>query len=212
MPVKIKSERLPLIEPIRPVRLPEPFDHPDWIFELKHDGFRAVAYVSNGECVLVSRTNYRYKSFTRLCSAIPKQLAVANAVLDGEIVTLDDDGRSQFKELLYRRGEPLFYAFDLLWLNGRDLRHLPQLERKRQLRLIVRKQSNARVLFADYIDGRGADFYRVVCETDLEGIVAKHKQEPYSSTARWFKIKNPKYSQLEGRDELFERRKQSTKD
>ena len=116
-------------------RAAKPFDHPDWVFELKHDGFRAVAYIEQGKCRLVSRRDFQYKRFDKLCAAIGKELRVKDAILDGEIVCLDSAGRSIFTPLLFRRSEnPCFYAFDLLWLNGRDLRKQPLLERKRLLR------------------------------------------------------------------------------
>ena len=66
-----------------------PFDHPDWLFELKHDGFRAVAYVADGECRLVSRRNHQHKSFAPLRAAIAGELRVTDAILDGEIACLD---------------------------------------------------------------------------------------------------------------------------
>ena len=99
----------------------EPFSHADWLFELKHDGFRALAFVQDGKCRLVSRNGNDFKSFTNLCAAIPKHLKAKSAALDGEIVCLDEQGRSQFNELLFRRGEPRFFAFDLLWCDGKDL-------------------------------------------------------------------------------------------
>jgi bifunctional non-homologous end joining protein LigD len=125
---------LPNIKPLELSRRIEPFDDRDWIFELKFDGFRCLAYVEDGQCKLVSRRDNVYKSFDGLRAAIAQELRVEDAILDGEIVCLDTQGRSLFKELLYRRGNPFFYAFDLLWLNGRDLRQLPFLERKRMLR------------------------------------------------------------------------------
>jgi bifunctional non-homologous end joining protein LigD len=91
----------------------EPFDDRNWIFELKHDGFRAVAYVADGQCRLVSRRDNVYKSFDGLRAAIAHELRVKDAILDGEIVCLDALGRSQFKQLMFRRGNPFFYAFDL---------------------------------------------------------------------------------------------------
>src|SRR5881296_175670 len=84
----------------------EPFSHPDWLFELKHDGFRALAFVQNGRCRLVSRNGNEFHSFTALGSALPSELKAESAVLDGELVCLDETGRSQFEELLFRRGEP----------------------------------------------------------------------------------------------------------
>src|SRR5689334_21086079 len=103
-----------------PLKTRAAFDHPDWLFELKHDGFRSLAFISDGECVLVSKKNNAYKTFDPLRFALSR-LRVNDAVLDGEIVCLDRNGRSQFYELMRRRGQPIFYAFDLLWLNGEDL-------------------------------------------------------------------------------------------
>jgi len=101
----------------------QPFDNPDYIFELKHDGFRAVVYLQNGECRLVSR-NQRNLGFDALKRSLAK-LPVQTAILDGEIICLDSKGVSQFNQLLSRKGEPILYAFDLLWLDGEDLRQMP---------------------------------------------------------------------------------------
>jgi len=90
----------------------EPFDHSDYIFELKHDGFRAIAYLQNGECKLVSR-NQRNLGFEALKRSLAK-LPVENAILDGEVICVDAQGVSQFNQLFSRKGEPVFYAFDLL--------------------------------------------------------------------------------------------------
>jgi bifunctional non-homologous end joining protein LigD len=95
----------------------EPFDSEAYVFELKIDGFRELAHVSGDGVRLVSRSANTYKSFSRLCAAIYSAIA-CEAVLDREIVCLDSDGRSQFYELLRRRGEPVFYAFDVLWCDG----------------------------------------------------------------------------------------------
>src|SRR5262252_5298616 len=104
------------------VRTREAFDHADFVFELKYDGFRALAYVDAGSCRLVSRKNHVCKAYAPLCEWIGKHLRAENAVLDGELTCLDEEGRRQFNRLLRRRGEPVFVAFDLLWLNGHDLR------------------------------------------------------------------------------------------
>src|SRR5437867_3912916 len=97
---------LPRLEPMRLARRPEPFDHPDWLYEVKFDGFRALAYIEDGKCRLVSRRRNEYKSFRELCVSIASHLNGHTAVLDGEIVCLDQFGRSQFYELMFRRGSP----------------------------------------------------------------------------------------------------------
>jgi bifunctional non-homologous end joining protein LigD len=185
-------------------RLPVPFDHPDWLFELKYDGFRALAYVDNGNVQFVSRKGNIYKSFANLCAALAQTLT--HAVLDGEIVNIGSDGKPQFYDLLTRRSPQQFVAFDVLWHDGRDLRNLPLIERKRILRRIIPKETPC-LLYADYIEARGVAMFRRVCEMDLEGIVAKRKDGLYTpEETTWVKIRNPHYSQMEGRRELFEKR------
>jgi bifunctional non-homologous end joining protein LigD len=185
-------------------RFGKPFSDPDWIFEVKHDGFRALAYVVEGHCHLVSRRNYVYKSFGTLCESVAANVKVEDAVLDGEVVSLDQNGHSQFNRLMYRRGDPYFYAFDLLWLNGEDLREWTLLDRKRALRKIV-PRDGSRVLYVDHVIGRGEDLFKLACARDLEGVVAKWKRGRYMEGERtsWIKIKNRKYSQSIGREKLF---------
>jgi len=113
-----------------------PFCHSDWIYEIKWDGFRALAYVEDGVCQFVSRNGNVFKSFPDLTSGLPRELQAGVAVLDGEIVCLDSDGKSQFEELLYRPGEARFQAFDLLLCDGDDMRYSPLVERKSRLRAI----------------------------------------------------------------------------
>jgi bifunctional non-homologous end joining protein LigD len=111
----------------------KPFDHPDYLFELKHDGFRTIAYIDSGDCRLVSR-NLKALPFKSQRASLTA-ITVANAILDGEIVVLDYSGVSQFNALLSRKGKEVavFYAFDLIWMNGTDLRELPLVERKKRL-------------------------------------------------------------------------------
>jgi bifunctional non-homologous end joining protein LigD len=193
---------------MRLAQRPQPFDHPDWIFEIKYDGFRALAYIENGESDLVSRKSHTYKSFRELREDLATCIKVENAIIDGEIVCLGEDGRPQFYELLYRRREPFFCAFDLLWLNGEDLRVLPLYERKKRLRKLIPRSKKSRLLFSDHIEHNGRDVFQAACGMDLEGIVAKLKHAPYMADGRrsstWIKIKNPRYTQAEGRHELFE--------
>jgi bifunctional non-homologous end joining protein LigD len=195
---------LPRIQPINPARIAQPFDHLDWIFELKHDGFRAVAYVESGSCRLISRKQIQYKSFAGLATAVAG-LRAKNAMLDGEIVCLDKFGRSQFRELMHRRRQDVtFYAFDLLWLDGEDLRSLPLLERKRRLKRLLK--GRAGLLYAAHVERRGTQLFEAICSKDLEGVVCRHKLAPYvEKPATWFKVINPDYSQMRGRKEMFDK-------
>ena len=182
----------------------EPFDHPDYIFELKHDGFRAIAYLQNGESKLVSR-NQRNLGFEALKRSLAK-LPVENAILDGEVICVDAKGVSQFNQLLSRKGEPVFYAFDLLWLDGEDLRRRPLVERKKRLARLVQAAKCPRLLYAQHIEQHGKGFFAEICARDLEGVVAKRKLGIYKDDQTgWVKLKNPTYSQAEGRHELLTR-------
>jgi bifunctional non-homologous end joining protein LigD len=171
----------------------EPFDHPDYLFELKHDGFRALAYISEGHCELISRRRNAYKSFQELREHLAG-LKVKDAVIDGELVCLDSKGRSIFNELLFRRGSPVFYAFDILYLNGRDLRQTPLIERKEKLRAVIEKSALPDVICGKFVEGRGIDLFNAVVRMNLEGVVAKRKTGTYSVVSSWLKIKNPNYT------------------
>ena len=204
----IPVSKLPaFFQPMALFRRPQPFSHPDWVFEIKHDGFRGLAYVEGDHARLLSRRGNGYKSFGELSSWIARHLNVEDAVLDGEIVCLDPDGRSQFNDLLYRRRDPHYYAFDLLWLNGRDLRDQPLLKRKEILRGII-PQAPSRILYSDHLEREGEQLFDFTCQYDLEGVVAKWKHGSYlpnSSATTWIKVKNPAYSQMDGRSEQFEK-------
>jgi bifunctional non-homologous end joining protein LigD len=182
---------------------PSAFDHPDFLFELKHDGFRALAYISSGRCELVSRRRNSYKSFGELRRRLG-ELRVKNAVIDGELVCLDSEGRSIFNELLLRKGCPIFYAVALLYLNDRDLRQLPLIHRKEKLRRLIEKSGLTDVICGKYVEERGVDVFNEVCQRNLEGVVAKRKSRTYSTVSGWLKIKNPDYTQSDQRHEMFE--------
>jgi bifunctional non-homologous end joining protein LigD len=187
--------------PMRLLRIPDPFDHPDFLYEVKHDGFRALAYVERGDCQLVSRNGYTFKAWPELADEIARTVRCASAVLDGEVCCLEPDGRTNFYRLMFRRDRPFFYGFDVLTIDGEDLTTLPLVERKRRLRAIL-PRNHARLLYVDAIGERGTDLFRLACRRDLEGIVAKWAYGAYQCDGRgtsWLKIKNPHYSQMEGR-------------
>jgi bifunctional non-homologous end joining protein LigD len=139
-----------LFPPMLLGRKAEPFDHPEWIYELKYDGFRALAVVEYGRCTLLSRNGHPFASFSELASRIGYAVMPRNVVMDGEIVCLDDKGRCQFNDLLFRRGEPCFVAFDLLQKNGNDLRTERLLDRKHELRRAVRGLSP--IIYAEHVE------------------------------------------------------------
>jgi bifunctional non-homologous end joining protein LigD len=177
---------------------------------------------------LVSRNRNVFKSFPGLCEGLARDLRGHRCILDGEIVCLDSHGKSQFRDLLFRRAEPYFYAFDILWdehpwsddeqerrrfRNGEDTRYLPLCDRKLRLRAVVPK-GGQRLLYCDHVDGDGEGLFRLACEHDVEGVVAKHKFAPYlpDREPTWLKIRNTQYSQWAGREELFERERERNPD
>jgi ATP-dependent DNA ligase len=178
-------------------------------YELKIDGFRSLAYVENGQCDLVSRNGNTFRNFKNLAQRIGENLRVDNAVLDGEIACVDDLGRSVFNDLLFRRRECVFFAFDLLFLNGEDLRELPLIQRKARLkRLLRRKRSPA--LYVDLTSKRVAvsssrrsanSTWRALWRSGSRPPI----ERPRSPPRIWIKVKNPRYSQAEGRHELLHR-------
>ena len=169
-----------------------PFSHPDWLFEIKWDGFRALLHSDANGIRLVSRNGNQFKSFPGLCDGLVRDLKGRRCVLDGEIVCLDAQGKSQFRDLLCHRAEPVFYAFDILWdqhawsddeigrrrfANGEDLRFLALNDRKLRLRARVPRKAE-RLLYCDHVGADGEVLFRLACEHDLEGIVAKRKSYP----------------------------------
>jgi bifunctional non-homologous end joining protein LigD len=134
-------------------------------------------------------------------------LQLENAILDGEIVCLDKEGVSRFSQLFWgHKGEPILYVFDLLWLNGEDLRQLPLVSRKERLRGLIDSSKSARVMYAQHVEGRGKQFFEEICTRDLEGIVGKRRFGIYKDNGNsWIKIKNRSYSQAEGRHEMLKR-------
>jgi bifunctional non-homologous end joining protein LigD len=168
----------------------------------------AVAISDDGQGELVSRNGSVFRGFAELAFWIATHLRVENAILDGEICCLDESGRPTFRDLIFRKRQCIFIAFDLLYLNGKDLRALPLIERKAVLKRLIRRK-RARMFYLDHVEVGG----RLVCEQivkmDPEGVVCKQKNSPYKVTEKpsryWIKVKNSRYSQLEGREELFER-------
>jgi bifunctional non-homologous end joining protein LigD len=120
------------------LRRPLPFDDSDWIFELKLDGFRALAVLENGHAELLSRNGHAFASFSGLGKSIAAALPdPGKTVLDGEIVCLDESGKPQFYDLLFHRQAPSFFVFDLLISGGKDWRREQLMDRKQELRRLL---------------------------------------------------------------------------
>ena len=133
--------------------------------------------------------------FAGLGDRIAASLDVGDVIIDGEVFAPDETGRPQFYDLLRGTRAPAYVAFDLIWLNGADLRALPLTERRRHLQNIL-PAGSAIISEALSVAGRGHKLFELMCAHDLEGVVAKRLKDGYGSRVRWLKIKNPGYSQM----------------
>lgn len=185
----------------------QPFSSPDWLYEVKWDGMRALANIGDGHLRLTSRrgrcVTAQYPELQSVCEAVD----ATKAVIDGEIIVADAEGHSDFDRLMNRmrveswqrvewerRQAPVtFVAFDLLFLEGRDLRQQPLFERKSLLRQLL--TPGGHVAYSDHVEEDGEAFYQAVCDRGIEGVVAKRKDAPYISSGRrtrlWLKWKRP---------------------
>lgn len=193
---------LPQVEPIILAGRPDPFDDPEWLFEPKYDGFRGVVYASSLGCEIRSRRDFQFDRFGDLCNRIAGVLGPRDVILDGEVVALNRQGKPVFRDLLRGLGFIAFAAFDLLWLDGTDLRSHPLAERKSLLGDLLPEDTGPLYKILT-LEEHGRALFSAIKKMDLEGIVAKRKTDPYAPGTEWYKIKNPGYSQGEGRGDLF---------
>jgi bifunctional non-homologous end joining protein LigD len=163
----------------------------DWRYEVKFDGYRAIAYVHAGECELVSRNgNDLTERFAQVAKEVVKATKSPNAVLDGEVTRVDAQGRASFSELQRGSGSLVYFVFDLLELDGEPLTELPFSERKARLRKLLDRRNKC-VSFSDDFDD-GDALYEAASQSGLEGIVAKRAGSTYKEGKRtrdWLKIK-----------------------
>lgn len=177
-----------------------PFDDPHWIYEIKHDGWRALMVLDRGEGIVLSRNRQRLPGFRSLARMSAREIRASYAILDGEL-TVTDAGRAKAASRTTRTSGERYYAFDLLWLDGQDLRALPLVERKQALRDILPRRA-AHLIYVDHVAESGIALYERACRMDLEGIVAKQADSGYSRDAlmpAWIAIDNPAYKQNDGR-------------
>ncbi len=195
-------DALPLgMKPMLATLVDEPFDDPDWIYEVKWDGYRALAAVENGKAELWSRTNKPFNDrFYPIFQLL--QMWTCNAVFDGEIVVLNNRGISDFGALQNWRseadGELVYYVFDLLWYNGRSTLDLP-LEKRQALLAEVLPVDDERVRLSKVFEAGGKAFFKAAERTGLEGIMAKKRDSIYLPDARskeWLKVKIQKHQEV----------------
>ncbi|MES2681559.1 MAG: DNA ligase D [Bacteroidota bacterium] len=195
-----KSKFHTKITPMLATLVDKPFDEEGWLYEVKWDGYRAMAFMNKGTVALKSRND---KSFNEKFYPVHRALKEwnINAIVDGEVVVLNENGTSNFGALQNWRseadGELVFYVFDLLWLEGKDLMPLALVKRKEILKSILPDSGLIRI--SDTFSGSGTEFFEAARSMGLEGMIAKKSASIYSAglrTETWLKIKSNKRQEV----------------
>lgn len=174
----------------------------EWLHELKFDGYRMLCHLRKGKARFLSRNGKDWtEKFPNLQVAV-KAIAAVTAILDGEVVIVDKAGRSSFQKLQQSMGRGrdkvpafVFEVFDLLHLDGYDLRRCTLRDRKATLETLLKSVKpagkNATIRYSDHVEGNGAQFFKQACEYGIEGVVSKLADSPYESTRNrnWLKSK-----------------------
>jgi bifunctional non-homologous end joining protein LigD len=189
-----KSKIPAKVKPMLATLVDTPFDDPDWVYEVKWDGYRSLAYIQKGTVELASRNN---KPFTEKYYPIAEAMKdwKINAVLDGELVVLKENGTADFGALQNWRSEAdghlVYYAFDLLWYEGTTIMELPLSERQAILKEIL-PTNDDNIRLSQVFTANGLEFFEAAKKIQLEGIMAKRLSSPYTPDARskdWLKVK-----------------------
>jgi bifunctional non-homologous end joining protein LigD len=191
------------IYPMLAESVTEPFDGAQWLFEIKWDGYRAIAFLENGKVRLVSRNQNDLTGRYPELKDMAKTMKAKTAILDGEVVALDSEGKASFSLMQQRTGfrpgghrasadanvTVLYYAFDLLYLDGYDWRRVPLEERKRKLASTLVSSDGVR--YSDHYEEHGKALFEIARDNGLEGIVAKVRNSCYVErrSGEWLKIK-----------------------
>jgi bifunctional non-homologous end joining protein LigD len=191
------------IHPMLAESIENPFDDKDWLFEIKWDGYRAIAFIENGKVRLVSRNQNELTARYPELKDMAEFVKVKTAILDGEVVALDVDGRASFSLMQQRTGfrpggkraaekadvPVLYYAFDVLYLDGYDWRRVPLGERKKKLASILEPGHSLR--YSDHYEEQGKALFEIARQKKLEGILAKKRNSFYEErrSREWLKIK-----------------------
>lgn len=186
---KIKN----FITPMLAKTAPEAFDSKDWVFETKWDGYRAIADLSSKNLKLYSRNGRSFsEKFPQIVENL--QLQKSKMIVDGEIVALNKDGKADFQALQRFSENPdqqlTYQVFDLLWLDGKSVEHLPLSERKKLLRKVL--VQNDVIKYSEHTAEKGIDFFKKMEKLKLEGMMAKKANSTYSAggrTSNWLKVK-----------------------
>jgi bifunctional non-homologous end joining protein LigD len=197
IPKGAKKRPMPgMVKPMLATLIDAPFDSEDWVFELKWDGYRALANIEDGQVSLYSRNGISFERYETIVEELKG--FQHDVILDGEIVAMDENGmpRFQFLQNYERRPDVLiqYYVFDIIYFDGYDLTHVPLLERKKLLEQLLAGKFDD-VVYNDHIARQGLKYFKAVQEKDLEGIIGKKADSLYHLDSRsneWVKIKTQK--------------------
>ena len=196
MPRSASETRLGFIRPELPTLVSEPPTGEGWIHEIKYDGYRTLIVIDGDQVRAFTRNGNDWsRAYSRVVEVCGR-LACKSAVIDGEMVVQDENGLTDFNALrsaIYKAPHRLvFFAFDLLHLDGQDLRGRPLMERRALLRRLVEPDPRCPIQFSDHVESDGARFFKAAAELGLEGIVSKRAASRYRSgrSRSWLKTKN----------------------
>lgn len=192
---RVKRTKMPdFIPPMLATLVQKPFSGEDWLFEIKWDGYRALAFIDHGEVQLKSRSNHSWNQrFSSVVADLEK--LKGQAIFDGELVVVDAEGKPSFQLMQnYQKdgvGDLCYYVFDLLFKDGQDLRELPLIERKTLLKDYLDRLSLPHIRLSDHILKDGESFFKEIAKKNLEGIVGKKIDSTYQSkrSQDWVKVK-----------------------
>lgn len=181
-------------------------DGDDWLHEIKFDGYRVMARIDKGKVTLLTRSGHDWTKRFSAQARYLQELPVTNAVLDGEIVAMENNGSTSFRELqeaLSRKQTDrlVFQLFDITHLDGHDISRAPLLERKRVLRQLLESadcDGRGSLRYSDHIQGKGREFFEQACTMGLEGIVSKRADAPYRAGRgrHWLKVKCTQHAEF----------------
>jgi bifunctional non-homologous end joining protein LigD len=184
---------LDFIEPMLPTLVRYPFSNPDWLFEPKWDGYRALCYVEDGVATFISRRGNDLTPQFPALQSIPKSIKAKTAILDGEIVALNAEGWPEFDALRSKKSTSaiVYFAFDLLLLNGKNLMDQTLIARKVSLKTMLLRKTVGRVRYTEHVVEEGEQFFKELEKAKIEGMVAKRMDSLYVSgrTRAWLKVK-----------------------
>src|SRR6516165_540303 len=190
MAFRVRTHRRAAIQPRLPIPAKEPPSGRDWIHEIKHDGFRIIAVRAGARVRLLTRKGIDLSRRFPMIAAVIAALPVRSCVIDGEAIACDENGLAVFNLLRYRRRDQavVLCAFDLIGLDGHDMRRLPIEERRAALAGLLRGEREG-IAFNEH----GAIIYQHACALGCEGIVSKRLGSPYRAGRAdcWLKVKNP---------------------